>query len=253
MIDYLVGHVVHMEDSYFVLEVQQVGYRIFCANPYAFQWGTKQTVYIHHHVREDAITLYGFKSRQEQALFRKLIEVSGIGPRVANGIMSGADPTVIVESIQHEDINFLITLPGIGRKTAQRIILDLKDKLDDIDLSAHDRGEPFDKQGQVGADQDETGQAGTAGQVGTAVQEVSAGKAASTKQPRAAGQKGQVEQLSPASTRINMWLEAKEGLLTLGYTEAELAQCWNSIRNKVKPEHSVDDMMKLALQTLFKG
>lgn len=133
MIDYLRGQVVHYETEYIVMDVQNVGYRVFCPNPYAFAKSEeKVTAYIHHHVREDAILLFGFPTREEQKLFRKLIEVSGIGPRVALGILAGGAPDSVVAAIYQENIAFLTKLPGIGKKTAQRIILDLKDKLDGI-------------------------------------------------------------------------------------------------------------------------
>ncbi|AZK46532.1 Holliday junction branch migration protein RuvA [Paenibacillus lentus] len=134
MIDFVRGQVAHLENDYVVLDVQGIGYRIYCPNPYAF--GTKSeettTVYTHHHVRDDAILLYGFPTREEQRLFRKLIEVSGIGPRVALGILSGGHPDHVVAAVQQENIAFLTKLPGIGKKTAQRMILDLKDKLDGL-------------------------------------------------------------------------------------------------------------------------
>lgn len=133
MIDFLRGPVVHLEQEFVVLDVQGVGYRVFCPNPYAF---AKQegpvTIYIHHHVREDAIQLFGFPTREEQKLFRKLIEVSGIGPRVALGILSGGTPDHVISAIYQENLTFLTKLPGIGKKTAQRMILDLKDKLDGL-------------------------------------------------------------------------------------------------------------------------
>ncbi|AWB45704.1 Holliday junction branch migration protein RuvA [Paenibacillus sp. CAA11] len=137
MIDFLRGTVAHLETEYIVLDVQGVGYRVFCPNPYAFakSEGTV-TVYIHHHVREDAILLFGFASREEQKLFRKLIDVNGIGPRVALGILGGGTPDTVVSAIYQENITFLTKLPGIGKKTAQRIILDLKDKLDGIATGA---------------------------------------------------------------------------------------------------------------------
>ncbi|RUT28742.1 Holliday junction branch migration protein RuvA [Paenibacillus zeisoli] len=133
MIDYLKGHIVHYETEYVVIDVQNIGYRVFCPNPYAFAKSEEVvTAYIHHHVREDAILLFGFPTREEQKLFRKLIEVSGIGPRVALGILAGGTPDSVVAAIYQENITFLTKLPGIGKKTAQRIILDLKDKLDGI-------------------------------------------------------------------------------------------------------------------------
>ncbi|AHV98536.1 Holliday junction branch migration protein RuvA [Paenibacillus sabinae] len=141
MIDFLKGPVVHLEQEYVVLEVQGVGYRVFCPNPYAF---AKQegpvTVYIHHHVREDAIFLFGFLTREEQKLFRKLIEVSGIGPRVALGILTGGTPDHVISAIYQENITFLTKLPGIGKKTAQRMILDLKDKLDGLGTASFQTG-----------------------------------------------------------------------------------------------------------------
>lgn len=131
MIDLLRGQVVHLESEYIVLDVQGVGYRVFCPNPYAFAKAEGSiTVYTHHHVREDAILLFGFPTRDEQKLFRKLIEVSGIGPRVALGILGGGSPEHVVSAIHQENVSFLIKLPGIGKKTAQRMILDLKDKLE---------------------------------------------------------------------------------------------------------------------------
>lgn len=137
MIDFLRGHVAHLENEYIVLDVQGVGYRVFCPNPYAFaKTEGAVTVYTHHHVREDAILLFGFATREEQQLFRKLIEVSGIGPKVALGILGGGTPAHVVSAIYQENITFLTKLPGIGKKTAQRMILDLKDKLDGIGSAA---------------------------------------------------------------------------------------------------------------------
>lgn len=131
MIDFLRGPVAHLEPEYVVLDVQGVGYRVFCPNPYAFaKTEGPVTVFIHYQTREDATLLFGFPSREEQRLFRKLIEVSGIGPRVALGILTGGTPDQLIAAIYQENITFLTKLPGIGKKTAQRMILDLKDKLD---------------------------------------------------------------------------------------------------------------------------
>ncbi|MFC5700481.1 Holliday junction branch migration protein RuvA [Cohnella faecalis] len=130
MIDFLRGRVAHLETEYVVLDVHDVGYRVFTPNPYGLS-RTNEAVqlFIHHHVREDAIQLFGFTTREEQAMFRKLLDVSGIGPRVALGVLAGGRPDSIVAAIQQENITFLTKLPGIGKKTAQRMILDLKDKL----------------------------------------------------------------------------------------------------------------------------
>jgi Holliday junction DNA helicase RuvA len=137
MIDFLRGEVAYIEADYVALDVQGVGYQVYCPNPYYYSAkGSKPnsvvTIYTHHHVREDAILLFGFTSQEERRLFRKLIEVSGIGPKVALGILSGGNPDAVIAAIHQENINFLIKLPGIGKKTAQRMILDLKDKLKDM-------------------------------------------------------------------------------------------------------------------------
>ncbi|MFE5320128.1 Holliday junction branch migration protein RuvA [Paenibacillus sp. NPDC056579] len=137
MIDYLRGSIVHRETEYVVMDVRGVGYRVFCANPFSVQIKEDEetTLYIHYHVREDAHLLFGFTTREEQSLFRLLLEVNGIGPKVAIGVLAGGKPEVIAASIQQENISFLTKLPGIGRKTAQRMILDLKDKLGAIPSS----------------------------------------------------------------------------------------------------------------------
>lgn len=129
MIDFLRGKVVHTELEYVVLDVRDIGYRVFTPNPYSLA-GKDETVqlFIHHHVREDAIQLFGFATRDEQAMFRKLLDVSGIGPKVALSALAGGKPETIAAAIRQENVTFLTKLPGIGKKTAQRMILDLKDK-----------------------------------------------------------------------------------------------------------------------------
>lgn len=134
MIDFIRGVMVHRTADSVVLDVNGVGYHIFVSQPFApaFVQHEELTLYTHHHVREDAMLLYGFESRDEQTLFRRLIEVSGIGPKVALGMLSGARPDQMIAAIQREDIGSLTRLPGIGKKTAQRVVLDLKDKLKEL-------------------------------------------------------------------------------------------------------------------------
>ncbi|MCL6459764.1 MAG: Holliday junction branch migration protein RuvA [Gorillibacterium sp.] len=134
MIDYLSGTLVHRENDFVVVDVGGVGYRVFCANAYGLETkeDTQIKLFIHYHVREDAVLLFGFISREEQSLFRRLLEVSGIGPRVAIGILSVGRPEAVIAAIYQEDLVFLTRLPGIGKKTAQRMVLDLKDKLADL-------------------------------------------------------------------------------------------------------------------------
>jgi Holliday junction DNA helicase RuvA len=130
MIDYLRGRIALVESEYVVLDVHDVGYRVFTPNPYGLARSEEPIqLFIHYHVREDAVQLFGFPTREEQALFRRLLDVSGIGPKVALGVLSGGKPETIVAAIQQENLTLLTKLPGIGRKTAQRMILDLKDKI----------------------------------------------------------------------------------------------------------------------------
>lgn len=138
MIDFIEGTIAYLDADYVVVETGGIGYRLFCPNPYVFvQYeGKARRFYTHHHVREDAILLYGFASRDERDLFRKLLEVSGIGPKGALGILAAAAPEQIVLAVQQENVTYLTKFPGIGKKTAQRMILDLKDKLNGFTPSA---------------------------------------------------------------------------------------------------------------------
>ena len=115
-----------------VVEVGGIGLRLFmpttaiAALPVV---GDEVTVFTHLHVRDDELSLFGFESLEEQELFEKLITVSGVGPKVALGALSAFSPSALVEAIAREDDALIATVPGIGRKTAQRIIIELKDKL----------------------------------------------------------------------------------------------------------------------------
>jgi len=131
MIDFVEGKIAYLDPEYVVVETGGIGYRVFCPNPYAFVSRDGETCrfFTHHHVREDAIQLYGFPTRDERDLYRKLLEVSGIGPKGALAILAGATPEQIVTAVQQENVTYLTKFPGIGKKTAQRIIIDLKDKL----------------------------------------------------------------------------------------------------------------------------
>ncbi|QDX93116.1 Holliday junction branch migration protein RuvA [Brevibacillus laterosporus] len=134
MIDFVEGIVSYIDSEYVVVQAGGLGYRVFCPNPYYFvkDEGKPFRLYTHHHVREDAIHLYGFATRDERDLYRRLLDVSGIGPKGALAILAGATPDQIVSAVQQENVTYLTKFPGIGKKTAQRMILDLKDKLKDF-------------------------------------------------------------------------------------------------------------------------
>jgi holliday junction DNA helicase RuvA len=129
MIERIRGEIFLIENEYIGVDVQGVGYQVYVVNPYQFEEGTATTIYTHHVTREDASLLYGFAVLEERNLFRSLLAVSGVGPKAALGILSAGTPSQIVSAIQAENITFLTKLPGIGKKTAARLILDLKDKL----------------------------------------------------------------------------------------------------------------------------
>lgn len=115
------------------MEVNGIGYRIICPNPFAFeQTDTRVKVYTYHYVRDDASLLYGFKTREEKALFTKLLSVSGIGPKGGLAILATGEPQQVIAAIEQEDESFLMQFPGVGKKTARQMILDLKGKLDDL-------------------------------------------------------------------------------------------------------------------------
>ncbi|GMA56288.1 Holliday junction DNA helicase subunit RuvA [Alicyclobacillus sacchari] len=137
MIAFLRGLVVSHGAGYLDLDVRDVGYRVHVADGAMAQYpvGAQAFLYTYQHVREDGIVLYGFATAEERTLFERLLVVSGIGPRLALHITGAASVPSLVAAVQSEDTNYLCTLPGIGKKTAQRMVLDLKDKLDDLALA----------------------------------------------------------------------------------------------------------------------
>lgn len=129
MFDYIKGKVTFLDPQYVVVELDNIGYQIYSPNPYIFQLDKVVTVYTHQYVREDLIRLYGFKSRDERAMFEKLLNVSGIGPKGALAILAAGEPNQLITAIEEENEKFLVKFPGVGKKTARQIILDLKGKL----------------------------------------------------------------------------------------------------------------------------
>jgi Holliday junction DNA helicase RuvA len=112
-----------------VLEVGGVGYLVAATPRVAARVGEEAIVETHLHVREDALQLYGFASADERELFELLLGVSGIGPKVALAIVSGSPPAELRRAIARDDLARFEAIPGIGRKTAQRVVMELKDKL----------------------------------------------------------------------------------------------------------------------------
>lgn len=131
MIAYLRGKVTHIQEDSILIDVAGVGYEVLCANPFAFQTSLHKELFIftYHHVREDAQHLYGFKDEDEKYLFTKLISVSGIGPKSAIAILGTAQVSEFIAAVETDDEKYLTQFPGVGKKTARQIILDLKGKL----------------------------------------------------------------------------------------------------------------------------
>ena len=134
MIEFIKGYVDYVNPEYIVVDHNGIGYQIFTPNPFVFNADhTKEiTIYTYQHVREDILALYGFKMREERALFVKLLNVSGIGPKGGLAILASGHPEQVVNAIENEDEKFLVKFPGVGKKTARQMILDLKGKLQNL-------------------------------------------------------------------------------------------------------------------------
>ena len=129
MYSYLKGYITEIEPDKITLEVQGVGYHIITPNPFDFTMDDFINLFTHHHVREDAHTLFGFKSLKEKRLFESLLSVKGIGPKSALAVLAAAKPEEIMRAIETSDSQYLNKFPGIGPKASQQIVLDLKGKL----------------------------------------------------------------------------------------------------------------------------
>ncbi len=130
MIGCLIGEVFALEAPTVLLNVNGVGYEIdtplstFCQ----LQKGQKVTLWTHLVVCEDAQQLYGFSDAQEKTIFRTLLKVNGVGPKMALGILSTLSVELLIHTIEHDDINTLIKVPGVGKKTAERLMIELRDR-----------------------------------------------------------------------------------------------------------------------------
>ena len=132
MIGSLSGRLSEKQPSRLVIDVQGVGYdvQVPLSTFYGLgEIGTQVALRIHTHVREDALALFGFATRLELDLFERLIAISGVGPRLALAVLSGIEPPELVRAVRTGDVVRLTRIPGVGKKTAERIGLELKDRL----------------------------------------------------------------------------------------------------------------------------
>lgn len=128
MYEYIKGKITAIENNYVVIENNGIGYIIYVANPYSYSLD-EYTIYLYHYIREDEISLYGFKNKEEKSLFLKLIGVKGLGCKMALPMLATGSIDGIVDAIERENILYLKKFPKIGDKVARQIILDLKGKL----------------------------------------------------------------------------------------------------------------------------
>jgi len=132
VIAHLRGRIAEKHPNRVIVDVSGVGYDVFVPLSTFYglgEPGSDIALRIHTHVRDDALQLFGFATLLEQELFERLISVSGIGPKVALGVLSGIEPQELIRAIERGDLARLTAIPGVGKKTSERIVLELKDRL----------------------------------------------------------------------------------------------------------------------------
>jgi Holliday junction DNA helicase RuvA len=135
MIALLTGQIAHKSPDHVILDVHGVGYRVMIpfSTYYELPEEGPATLHIHTSVREDAIQLYGFRTRTEKSFFQLLISVSGVGPKLARDILSNIQPPQLASALMQSDLHKLSAIPGIGKKTAERLVLELREKVVKLD------------------------------------------------------------------------------------------------------------------------
>ncbi len=143
MIGWLKGQIIdNQHPGKLVIDVQGVGYDVETSLQTFFQLEGHQSIvglHIHTIVREDALLLYGFANQQERSLFRALIKVNGVGPKLAMAILSSVSPGEFIQCIQQNNTAFLCKLPGIGKKTAERLVVEMKDSVQKLSPDSSDQ------------------------------------------------------------------------------------------------------------------
>ena len=130
MYNYIKGIISEVKINSIIVDNNGIGYEIYTPNPFAFQEGEEYKVYVYQYIREDEMSLYGFKKSEEKDLFLKLIDVKGLGPKMALPIIAMGSIAGISDAINRENILYLKKFPKIGDKLARQMILDLKGKLE---------------------------------------------------------------------------------------------------------------------------
>jgi len=138
MISWLSGRIIEKKPTSVILDVGGVGYGVYISLQTFYslpEEGEEAQLFVHTSVREDAIQLFGFSAAGEKDMFKRLISVSKIGPKMAINILSGVEYAKLIEAVRGEDVARLSSIPGIGKKTAERMILELKDKFKGLELA----------------------------------------------------------------------------------------------------------------------
>lgn len=141
MFEYIIGNIVKVGEDFLILESNNIGYRISTSYNSIIKLGENrenQKIITSLHIREDGMHLYGFTSEEEMKMFNMLLKVSKIGPKIAIGILSILTPNTLKKAIISKDVDSLSKAPGIGKKTAERIVLELKDKIDAEEIILED-------------------------------------------------------------------------------------------------------------------
>lgn len=135
MYGYIKGTIKQIESNYVIIDNHDIGYIIYVPNPYYYKEEEIYQIYTYTHIREDEYSLYGFKNKEELNLFLKLIQVKGVGPKMALPMLATGSVEGIYDAIERENILYLKKFPKIGDKVARQIILDLKGKVNGSQLS----------------------------------------------------------------------------------------------------------------------
>ena len=130
MYAYIKGKISEVNPTNIVVDSNGIGYEVVVANPYEYHLNEERTVFISQQVREDSNVLYGFSNKEQKKVFLLLLKVKGVGPKSALAILAGGTSEEIIGAIENQDAVYLTKFPGIGKKSAQQIILDLQGKVD---------------------------------------------------------------------------------------------------------------------------
>ena len=158
MIGYLKGKIIYQCSNYIILEVNNIGYKIFISSATSYKLQATSSFWIYHQIKEDKNDLYGFKSQDELAFFENLLKVNGVGPKMASNILSKVDVFKIKQAIGRGDIKLLTAIGGVGKKIASKIVVELKNKIsadDSIDLNDSITEEVIEALKQLGYKQSE--------------------------------------------------------------------------------------------------